>query len=176
MRGRSKYEWQVLVMADFFRILVAVIVAAHFAFVGYGVVGGFLALRWPRTIWLHVPVVIWCVAIEIVDFVCPLTALERWARAKAGMAPLSSDGFIDYYITGVWYPARYQYVVLALVLVVVVASWVLFAVKIRSAGRRGVARRSRRSPAADRPGGPPESSGSPDLQRRSGAGNGRSPG
>lgn len=163
-------------MADFFRILVAVTVAAHFAFVFYGVLGGFLALRWPKTIWLHVPVVIWCVAIEIVDFICPLTALERWERERAGMPPLASDGFIDHYITGVWYPQRYQYVVMGLVLVVVVASWVLFAAKVRSAGRRGAVRRSHRSPAADRPGGPPESSGSPDLRRRSGASDGRSAG
>jgi hypothetical protein len=114
-------------MTNFYTIVVAVTVAVHFAFVGYGVFGGFLALRWPKTIWLHAPVVIWCVAIEIVDFVCPLTALERWSRERAGMAPLPSDGFIDYYITGVLYPARYEYPVLALVLVVVITSWILVA-------------------------------------------------
>jgi hypothetical protein len=117
-------------MTDFFTIVVALTVAAHFAFVGYGVIGGFLALRWPRTIWLHVPVVIWCVAIEIVDFVCPLTALERWARAGAGMAPLPSDGFIDHYVTGVFYPAAAENLVLGLVLLLVLASWVLFARKL----------------------------------------------
>jgi hypothetical protein len=122
-------------MTDFFEIVVAVTVAAHFSFVGYGVIGGFLTLRWPRTIWLHVPVVIWCVAIEIVDFVCPLTALERWARARAGMSPLPSDGFIDHYVTGVWYPASAEHLVLGLVLVTVLASWVLFALKLgRGAG------------------------------------------
>ncbi|HYR17789.1 MAG TPA: DUF2784 family protein, partial [Mycobacterium sp.] len=42
-----------------FVILVALTVAAHFAFVGYLVIGGFLAWRWPRTIALHVPVVLW---------------------------------------------------------------------------------------------------------------------
>lgn len=112
-------------MTTFGTIVVAVTVAAHFAFVGYGVIGGFLALRWPRTMWLHVAVVAWCAAMELVDFVCPLTALERWARAGAGMPPLPSNGFIDYYITGVWYPARYEDVVLGLVLVVVLTSWVL---------------------------------------------------
>lgn len=118
-------------MTNFYAVAVAITVAVHFAFVGYGVLGGFLALRWPRTIFLHVPVVLWCVAIEIVDFVCPLTALERWARAAAGMAPLPSDGFIDYYITGVLYPAKYEYPVLGLVLVAVVTSWILFARKAR---------------------------------------------
>ena len=40
-------------------ILVALVVALHFAFIGYVVIGGFLALAWPRTMWLHVPAVMW---------------------------------------------------------------------------------------------------------------------
>jgi hypothetical protein len=116
--------------------VVAVTAAVHFAFVGYGVFGGFLALRWPRTIWLHVPVVIWCVAIEVVDFVCPLTELERWGRARAGMAPMPRSGFIDYYITGVWYPARDENLVLGVVLVLVVSSWILLARQARASTRR----------------------------------------
>jgi hypothetical protein len=123
-------------MTGFYTIVVVITVAVHFAFVGYGVLGGFLTLRWPRTIWLHVPVVIWCVAIEVVDFICPLTALERWGRERAGMAPLAEDGFIDHYITGVWYPDRDANLVLGLVLVVVLTSWVLLA---RSVRRRSAA-------------------------------------
>ena len=42
-----------------FAVVVALTVAAHFAFIGYLVIGGFLAWRWPRTIWLHMPVVVW---------------------------------------------------------------------------------------------------------------------
>ena len=118
-------------MTDFYTIVVVITVAVHFAFVGYGVLGGFLTLRWPRTIWLHVPVVTWCVAIEVVAFICPLTALERWARARAGMAPLAEDGFIDHYIPGVWYPDSDANLVLGLVLVVVLTSWVLFALSVR---------------------------------------------
>jgi hypothetical protein len=76
------------------------------------------------------------VAIEIVDFVCPLTALERWARVRAAMPPLPSDGFIDHYITGVWYPARDENLVLGLVLVAVVSSWILLARRIST--RRNV--------------------------------------
>jgi uncharacterized protein DUF2784 len=127
-------------MTAFYTVVVVVTAAAHFAFVGYGVVGGFLALRWPRTIWLHVLVVIWCVAIEVVDFVCPLTWLERWARPKAGMAPLGDAGFIDRYITGVWYPAAYSNLVLGVVLVVVLVSWVLFARSVRRRRRGNAAR------------------------------------
>jgi hypothetical protein len=106
---------------------VALVVALHFAFLVYLVVGGFLALRWRRTIWLHVPVVVWGVGIVVLRYDCPLTWLEQRARHTAGMAPLP-EGFIDHYITGVLYPANYVVLVEAVVFSIVVASWIAFAV------------------------------------------------
>jgi uncharacterized membrane protein len=38
--------------------VLAVTVTMQFAFIGYLVIGGFLAWRWPRSIWLHVVVVV----------------------------------------------------------------------------------------------------------------------
>lgn len=104
----------------------------HFAFIAYMVTGGFLALRWPRTIWLHIGALIWGVGIEVIDFTCPLTWLERWARSTAGMTPLPPDGFIKYYLTGHMYPANDANVVLGLALLLVSSSWVLFAVTYHS--------------------------------------------
>ncbi|HWT47945.1 MAG TPA: DUF2784 family protein, partial [Mycobacterium sp.] len=40
-----------------YETVLGLIVAVHFAFIGYVVTGGFLALRWRRTMWLHVPAV-----------------------------------------------------------------------------------------------------------------------
>ncbi|MCV7225939.1 DUF2784 domain-containing protein [Mycolicibacterium komossense] len=120
-------------------VLVVLTVAVHFAFIAYMVTGGFLALKWPKTIWMHIPAVIWGIAIELIDFVCPLTALERRARPRAGMGPMPADGFIDHYLTGVVYPASWANLVLVLALLTVVTSWVLFARSRRrqtiSAGR-----------------------------------------
>jgi Protein of Unknown function (DUF2784) len=118
-------------------IAVAAVVAGHFAFIGYLVVGGFLALRWPRTIWLHIPTVMWGVGSIWLHLLCPLTSLERWGRERAGMAPLPSAGFIDHYITGVLYPAGLVGVVEAVVFTVVLVSWgVAFAHGRRVAARR----------------------------------------
>jgi uncharacterized iron-regulated membrane protein len=108
-----------------YAILVVLTVATHFTFIAYMVTGGFFALRWPRTIWLHIPAVIWGIAIELIDFVCPLTWLERWARPKAGMGPMPADGFIDHYLTGVLYPASAANLVLVLALLTVLTSWLL---------------------------------------------------
>ena len=106
--------------------LVALVVALHFVFIGYVVVGGFLALRWPRTMWLHMPAVAWGIAIGAKRVDCPLTWVERWARGRAGMAPLPADGFIAHYITGVIYPASWVAGVQLAAFAVVVASWTLY--------------------------------------------------
>ena len=123
-------------MSSLYIIVVAVVVAAHFAFIGYLMVGGFVALRWPRTIFLHILAVVWGVGSLSFHLPCPLTDLERWARARAGMAPLPSDGFIAHYITGVLYPADAVGVVEAVVFAVVIVSWGLFAYAVVRGRRR----------------------------------------
>jgi len=106
--------------------VVGLVVVVHFAFVGYVVIGGFLALRWRRTIWLHIAAVIWGIAIAAKRVDCPLTWLERWARARAGMAPLPPDGFIAHYITGVIYPVGWVVGVQLVSFAVVALSWALY--------------------------------------------------
>ncbi|PQM50405.1 DUF2784 domain-containing protein [Mycolicibacter virginiensis] len=108
-----------------YQIAVVLIVASHLAFVGYVVVGGFLAVRWPRTVWLHGAAAIWAGLIVIGHLDCPLTWLERRARAAAGMAPLPADGFIAHYLAGVLYPPAWTTAVEAAVLVTVLGSWAL---------------------------------------------------
>ena len=121
-----------------YQSVVGLVVVLHFAFIGYVVIGGFLALRWRRTIWLHIVAVIWGIAIATKRVDCPLTWLERWARARAGMAPLPPDGFIAHYITGVIYPVGWVVGVQLVSFAVVALSWVLYL-------RRGVNVRNNRA-------------------------------
>ena len=79
------------------------VVAAHFAFVVFVVLGGLLALRWRWLIWLHIPAVIWGVAIEFGGWICPLTPLENHFRRQAGGAGYQGD-FIAHYILPILYP------------------------------------------------------------------------
>jgi uncharacterized protein DUF2784 len=109
-----------------YQTVVALVVVLHFAFIGYVVIGGFLALRWRRTIWLHIPAVIWGSAIATKRVDCPLTWLERWARARAAMAPLPPDGFIAHYVTGVIYPVNWLIGVQVVSFAVVALSWGLY--------------------------------------------------
>ncbi|UFS97994.1 DUF2784 domain-containing protein [Nocardia huaxiensis] len=107
-----------------YRVLADVTAGAHFAFVAYVVVGGFVAWRWPRTIWLHLLAVAWGFSTVLIGFDCPLTDLEDWARHRAGQAGLPPSGFIDHYITGVIYPREALEEVRFAVAVCVVVSWV----------------------------------------------------
>ena len=109
-----------------YAIAVGLIVALHFAFIGYVVTGGFLALRWRRTMWLHVPAVIWGVAIAMKRVDCPLTWAERWARHNAGMAPLPPDGFVAHYVTGMICPAGWLMGVQLTAFAFVAVSWALY--------------------------------------------------
>jgi hypothetical protein len=113
-----------------YQAVVALAVAGHFAFICYVVVGGFVALHWRRTIWLHIPAALWGIAITAGHLNCPLTWLERWGRAKAGMTPLPPQGFIAHYIAGVLYPASWAGAVPIAVFAVVAVSWVGFALRI----------------------------------------------
>ena len=120
--------------------LVWLVAAVHFAFLVYLPCGGFLALRFRRSILAHLPAVLWGIASVAVGLWCPLTALEQWARSRAGMAPLDSAGFIDHYLTGVLYPEGATGHIQAAVLVSVLASWLGYGL---TAGR-GVGHRRRR--------------------------------
>lgn len=111
----------------------------HFAFLIFLVVGGFLAWRWPKVIYAHLAVVAWGVLITVFSIDCPLTGPEDYFRRKAGQEGLGAEGFIDTYLTGVIYPEEYLVQVRAAVGVVVLISWIGFAVLQR---RRGRARRA----------------------------------
>jgi hypothetical protein len=107
-----------------YRFLVTAILVVHFAFLAYVVLGGLLAIRWPRAFWPHLAAVGWGVVTVAFSIVCPLTSAEDWARQRAGEAALTK-GFIDRYIEGVLYPERYTGVLWALAAVVIAGSWLL---------------------------------------------------
>ena len=119
-----------------YRFGIGVVVALHYVYLGYLIVGGFLAWRWPRTIGLHILAAVWALVITVFPLVCPLTWLHNWLRRQVGEPPLR-HGFIAKYVTGVFYPARYLPEVRLAVGTVVVASWVGYIV-IRRPGLLGL--------------------------------------
>ncbi len=117
-----------------YRVLAETTMAAHFAFIAYVVSGGLLAWRWPAAIWPHLAAAGWGLVTIAFHLNCPLTYVEDWARRRAGQHGLPT-GFIDHYLTGVIYPAKYSGLIQLAAAVVVVGSWVGVALRWRAATR-----------------------------------------
>jgi len=87
-----------------YRLLADAVVLAHTAFVGFVVLGGFLAWRWSWLAWLHLPCAVWGAVIEYQGWVCPLTPLENALRRRAGLEGYAG-GFVEHYVLPTLYPA-----------------------------------------------------------------------
>ena len=106
------------------------VVLLHFTFVVFALLGGILAVRWRKIVWLHLPAALWAAVISFGGWVCPLTYLENWLRRKGGGLDYA-NGFVVHYIEPMLYPPGLTYnqqifmgiVVVALNLVIYV--WVL---------------------------------------------------
>ena len=99
-----------------YRALADFVLLLHMAFVLFVALGGFLAFKWRRVAWFHIPAALWASLIEFVGWECPLTPLENWLRRKGGEAGYQT-GFIERYLLPLIYPApvsRTLHVVLGL--------------------------------------------------------------
>ena len=112
------------------------VVAIHFAFVLFSVLGALLAIRWRRILYLHLPAAVWAAWIEFSGRICPLTPLENWLRLKGGEAGYSGD-FIGHYLLSILYPSgltrKFQFVLGGVVvgLNMIIYGYILFARKRR---------------------------------------------
>jgi len=86
------------------RALADLIVTLHLGFVLFVALGGLLALRWRRAVWLHLPALLWGAGIEFLHGICPLTPLENHLRSLGGEAGYAG-GFVEHYLLPVLYPA-----------------------------------------------------------------------
>ena len=85
------------------RTLGDLVLAFHFAFIVFAVLGGLLVLWKVWIAWLHLPSVLWSAFVNLFDQVCPLTPLENRFRYLAGQAGYEG-GFIQHYVTPLVYP------------------------------------------------------------------------
>ena len=112
-----------------YRALADIVVVLHLAFIIFVVGGAFLALRWPRLVWVHLPIAIWGASLEFGGWICPLTPLENRLRDLGDQAGYAG-GFIEHYLLPVIYPVgltRGVQVALGIVVIAVnVAAYVLF--------------------------------------------------
>jgi hypothetical protein len=129
--------------------LADLVVALHLGFVAFALLGGLLALRWPRACWLQLPAAFWAVLVEWMGWPCPLTPLEVGLRRAAGGSGYA-ESFLERHALPVLYPAELtQGLQLALGCVALGVNVLVYALVLRRRaarpGRAGT-RRSRPSP------------------------------
>jgi hypothetical protein len=85
-------------------LLADLVLALHAFFVAFVVLGGLLALRWRRVVFVHVPSALWGAWVALAGWICPLTPLEVSLRQQAGEGGYAG-GFLDQYLVPILYPS-----------------------------------------------------------------------
>jgi hypothetical protein len=114
-----------------YRFVADAVVLVHFGFIVFVAVGGLLAWRWPRLLWLHVPAVLWGLGIVAVGYDCPLTPLEKYFR-RLGAAESYEGGFVDRYVENVIYPDDYTPHLRLAAAVLIAVGWAATAHRLRT--------------------------------------------
>jgi hypothetical protein len=121
-------------------LLADAVALLHATAVLFMLTGSLIALRWPRVLWLHVPVAVAILGIYLTGSDCPLTTLELFLREQAG-EPAYTGGFIGHYVTEpMGFPIRDASTQVGIYVVAllpnVVGYGLLVAARIRRTGRR----------------------------------------
>ena len=75
----------------------------HALFIVWVVFGALVARSRPVLRWLHIASLVWGILTELLPWPCPLTVLENWLEAKAGVLPYQG-GFLLQYLDKLVYP------------------------------------------------------------------------
>jgi hypothetical protein len=67
------------------------------------VFGALVAWSRPVLRWLYIVSLVWGILTELLPWPCPLTLLENWLEAKAGISPYQG-GFLLHYLDKLIYP------------------------------------------------------------------------
>lgn len=122
-----------------YHLLADLIFILHLSFIIFVIVGGLVALKWRWVAFLHIPAVIWGLAIEFLNAPCPLTPWEQQLLLRAG-GEAYRGGFIDHYIVPLIYPDANPWFFLVAGIFVLVVNFILYGLLIA----RIWARRSKR--------------------------------
>jgi hypothetical protein len=88
---------------SFYSALSIFVLFLHALFILWVVFGALLTRSRPVLRWLHIASLIWGILTELLPWPCPLTVLESWLEAKAGVHPYEG-GFLLHYLDKLVYP------------------------------------------------------------------------
>lgn len=83
--------------------LAVCVLVLHALFILWVVFGALVTRSRPVLRWLHIASLVWGILTELTPWPCPLTELENWFEAKAGVRPYQG-GFLLHYMDKIVYP------------------------------------------------------------------------
>ncbi len=89
--------------SNLYSALAVSVLLLHALFIAWVVFGAFVTGSRPLLRWLHIASLVWGILTELLPWPCPLTLLENWLEAKAGVAPYQG-GFLLHYLDKLVYP------------------------------------------------------------------------
>jgi len=93
----------VLAASRVYSALAVFVLLLHSLFIVWVIFGAFVARSRPILRWLHIASLVWGIFTELLPWPCPLTVLENWLEAKAGVQPYQG-GFLLHYLDKLVYP------------------------------------------------------------------------
>ena len=84
-------------MRFFYRTAAQLVLLLHILFSLVAMFGGFGMLIYLSSMWVHIPILIWAVTVNLFSWTCPLTPLEKklW---RAGGNDGYEGGFLSHYL------------------------------------------------------------------------------
>lgn len=89
--------------ANFYIALAVAVLLLHTLFILWVIFGALITRNRPFLRALHVASLIWGILTELTALPCPLTLLENWLEARAGVEPYQG-GFLLHYLDRLVYP------------------------------------------------------------------------
>jgi|SRR5215468_11756907 len=89
--------------ANLYSSLAVAVLVLHALFIAWVVLGALLTRSHPLLRWLHIASLIWGILTELLPWPCPLTLVENWLEAKAGVEPYQG-GFLIHSLDRLVYP------------------------------------------------------------------------
>jgi hypothetical protein len=84
-------------MRFIYRTAAQLVLSLHVLFSVVAIFGGFALFIHLSWMWVHLPILIWAVAVNLFDWTCPLTPLEK-KLLKAGGSEEYEGGFLAKYL------------------------------------------------------------------------------
>ena len=117
-----------------YSFLADLLVVFHLVLILYVIAGALLIVKWPKTLWLHLPSCFWGMTIEFTGWICPLTPWEIQLRRLAGEEGYTGS-FIEQYLIPIIYPSglnwENQMLLGSIVLIVNLSLYTLILIKRR---------------------------------------------